>query len=160
AVALLPSEGLGVVVLTNAAPMGVPETICASCFDLVLHGKVEKDWGQLFGKAFEALNQPTYGTAVDYRQPPARPFPALPPDAYVGKYRNAYYGDIDIVASDGTLHLRLGPKQTPFTLRHWDRDTFFYQPTGEMAGGLSGVAFSVGPERRARSVAIENLNIH
>jgi CubicO group peptidase (beta-lactamase class C family) len=43
AVSLLPSEGLGIVVLTNAAPVGVPEAVSASFFDLVLIGKVTKD---------------------------------------------------------------------------------------------------------------------
>src|SRR5262245_36534155 len=39
---LLPAEGLGIVVLTNAAPIGVPEAVSASFLDLVLKGKVEK----------------------------------------------------------------------------------------------------------------------
>src|SRR5262249_13439417 len=55
---------------------------------------------------------------------------------------------------------RMGPKKTPFALRHWDRDVFFYQPAGEMAGGPSGVTFWVGPERRAMRGVVENLDGH
>jgi CubicO group peptidase (beta-lactamase class C family) len=159
-VTLLPSEGLGIAVLTNASPIGVPETISASFFDLVLHGKVQKDWGKAFQQAFEALNKPAYGTAVDYRKPPARPSPPLPPEAYVGTYGNAYYGAIEVREKGGALLLRMGPKKTAFPLRHWDRDVFLYQPEGEMAGGLSGVTFRIGPARKGVQVVVENLDLH
>ena len=159
-VTLLPSEELGIAVLTNAAPMGVPETISASFFDLVLHGKIEKDWGKTFKEAFDALNKPAYGTAVDYLKPPAWPSPPLPSEAYVGTYDNAYFGAVEIVEKDGALFLRMGPKETSFPLRHWDRDMFIYQPVGEMASGLSGVTFWVGPEGRGMMVVVENLDTH
>jgi hypothetical protein len=130
----------------------VPETISASFFDLVLHGKVGKDWGTTFREAFEALNKPAYGTAVDYRKPPARPSPPLPSEAYVGTYGNAYIGAIEVREKGGALLLRLGPKQTSFPLRHWDRDVFLYQPVGEMAAGcdLPGWARPQGDARRRR----------
>jgi CubicO group peptidase (beta-lactamase class C family) len=158
AVTLLPSEGLGIVVLTNAAPMGVPEGISASFFDLVRKGKIEKDWGKIFKQEFDALNKPAYGTAMDYRKPPARKSPPLPSEAYVGTYGNAYFGAVEIVEKEGALVLRMGPKKTPFRLRHWDRDVFIYQPVGEMASGLSGVTFWVGPDRRGVKVVVENLD--
>ena len=58
------------------------------------------------------------------------------------------------------LLIRLGPKKTAFTLRHWDRDTFLYQPVGEMSAGLSAVTFTIGPDRRAARVTVEDLDIH
>jgi CubicO group peptidase (beta-lactamase class C family) len=160
AVSLLPSEGLGIVVLTNAAPEGVPETIAASFFDLVLTGKVEKDWGALYRRAFKELSRPAYGTGTDYRRPPTQKSPRLPSEAYLGIYGNAYFGEIDVVEEDGQLSLRMGPKRARFPLRHWDRDVFLYQPAGEMAGGLSGVTFWVGPDRRGMRVVVENLDVH
>jgi CubicO group peptidase (beta-lactamase class C family) len=159
AVSMLPAEGLGIVVLTNAAPMGVPEAVAASFFDLVLTGKVKKDWGTLYRRVFEEMSRPAYGTATDYRKPPAQKSPPLPTGAYLGIYANDYFGNLEFVEKDGALSLRMGPKKTPFALRHWDRDTFFYQPVGEMASGLSGVTFWVGPDHRAARVVIENLDI-
>jgi CubicO group peptidase (beta-lactamase class C family) len=159
-VTLLPSEGLGIVVLTNAAPRGVPEAVSASFFDLVLDGKIAKDWVGEFKAAFDALNQPAYGTATDYRKPPARKSPPLPARAYVGTYGNAYFGAVEIVEKAGALFLRMGPKKTSFPLRHWDRDVFIYQPAGEMASGLSGVTFRVGPDRKGMKVVVENLDVH
>jgi CubicO group peptidase (beta-lactamase class C family) len=159
-VMLLPSEGLGIAVLTNAAPIGVPETVGASFFDLVLHGKVQKDWAATFRPLFEELAKPPYGTAVDYRKPPARPAPALPADAYVGTYGNAYFGAIDVVEKGGALVLRMGPRHREYPLRHWGRDVFVYQPVGEMAAGPAGVTFLVGPDRRGRRVVVEDLDVH
>ena len=42
-VSLYPAEELGIVVLTNASPIGVPEAIAKTFFDLALNGKVERD---------------------------------------------------------------------------------------------------------------------
>lgn len=159
AVYLLPSEDLGIVALTNGSPIGVPESVCLSFLDLALEGKVERDWLAFVQPIFAAMNAPEYGTAVDYAKPPAQPSPALPPDVYVGSYRNDFFGDIEIVARKGGLVLRQGPKRTAFPLKHWDRDVFLYQPVGESAAGLSGVTFTVGPDRKARQVVIENLDI-
>lgn len=153
---LIPSEHLGIVVLTNASPIGVPEALAASFLDLVLTGKTERDWVKLFGGLFEAAaDKPT-----DYSTPPAKKSPPLPADVYVAAYRNDYFGDIEIVEADGTLLLRSGPKKTPFPLRHWNRDTFLYKPVGEMAAGLSAVTFQIGPDGRATVVVVENLNVH
>jgi CubicO group peptidase (beta-lactamase class C family) len=157
-VTLLPSEGLGIAVLTNAAPMGVPEAVSASFFDLVLEGKIAKDWGEAFKQVFDAVNQPAYGTATDYRKPPRSKSLPLSSEAYVGTYDNAYFGTVEIVKKDKSLFLRMGPKKTSFPLRHFDRDVFFYQPVGEMAGGLSGVTFWVGPDRTGMKVVVENLD--
>jgi CubicO group peptidase (beta-lactamase class C family) len=160
AVALLPDESLGIVVLTNATPMGVPEALSASFFDLVLKGKIEKDWLDEFQPAFAAMLQPAYGKAAGYyAKPPAEKSPPLPFKTYLGTYRNDLFGDIEVVERDGALVLRLGPKLRPFALRHWDRDVFIYQPQGENAGGLSGVTFWVGPDRKASRVVVEDLDI-
>src|SRR5262249_22972157 len=92
-VSLLPSEKLGILVLTSAAPFGVPEAVSASFFDLALKGKVEKDWFKLFAALFESIAEPT----TDYSKPPAMKSPALPSEAYVGAYRNDYFGDVEVV---------------------------------------------------------------
>jgi CubicO group peptidase (beta-lactamase class C family) len=162
AVSLLPSENLGIAVLTNAAPRGVPEAVAASFFDLVLGGKleVEKDWLDFYQRLFEQMLRPAYGTVVDYHKPPAQKTPALPAAAYLGIYDNPLFGAIEIGDKEGKLELRMGPKKTAFPLRHWDRDVFLYQPVGEMSGGASGVTFTIGPDRLARTVVIENLDVH
>jgi CubicO group peptidase (beta-lactamase class C family) len=159
-VGLLPAEELGLVILTNAAPMGVPEALSASFFDLVLQGKVTKDWGALYQRAFAEMSQEAHARAAIYRKPPAARTPPRPAEVYVGTYGNAYFGPLEIAEHEKGLVLRLGPKKTAYPLRHWDGDVFLYQPVGEMADGLSGVIFSVGPERRGLRVVVEHLDVH
>jgi hypothetical protein len=160
AVALLPGEQLGIVVLTNSAPIGVPEAVCATFFDLVSKGKADKDWFEQFQPIFTAMARPEHGTATDYSKPPASKSPPLALETYVGNYGNDYYGEMQIAENDNGIILRIGPKKRPFPLRHWDRDVFLYQPEGENAGPLSAVTFLVGPDRKATRAVIENLDIH
>jgi hypothetical protein len=106
------------------------------------------------------LFKPDYGTAVDYAKPPAHPSPALSSDAYIGTYHNDFVGDIEIAAKDGGLILEQGPRKERFPMTHFDGNVFTYQPVGENAYGLSGVTFTVGPDGKAKSVLVENLNIY
>lgn len=157
-VTLIPSEELGITVLTNAAPIGVPEAVAYSFIDLVHLGKVEKDWFSLFKQAFDAMFKAMAGDESDYSKPPAQPLHSLPADAYAGTYRNEYFGDIKVLVKDGGLAVQLGPKKTLYPLTHYDRDVFTYQPEGETAGRLSGIIFQIGPNQKAETAVIKALN--
>jgi hypothetical protein len=148
------------VALTNAQPIGVPEAVSRSFFDIVLTGKVEKDWMTFYGQRMAAALAPDYGSAVDYSQPPVPPSPALPAAAYAGTYTNDLYGPIAIAAGGAGLVLELGPARQPYPMEHFDRDVFTYQPSGENAAGPSGVGFTIGADQQARAVTIENLDTH
>jgi CubicO group peptidase (beta-lactamase class C family) len=158
-VTLLPSEQLGIVALTNARPIGVPEALTRSFLDLVLTGTLAQDWLALYGQRFLALDRPPYGTTVDYTRPPAHPSPALSSSAYVGAYHNDFFGTMTITAQGGGLVLTQGPHKAPFPLTHFARDVFTYQPVGENAYGLSAVTFTAGAEGKATRVVVENLDI-
>lgn len=54
---VLPSEDLAIIALTNAGPIGVPETLTAEFMDLVQYGQVREDWAALYKKAFAPLNE-------------------------------------------------------------------------------------------------------
>jgi CubicO group peptidase (beta-lactamase class C family) len=159
-VAMLPAEELAIVVLSNAAPTGVPEGLIESFFDLALDGKLQRDWVEFANRMFDEEIKKELGQERDYSHPPAKPSPALKLSAYAGNYANDFFGPIELVEKQGALSLHLGPKAMEFPLRHWDRDVFTYQPTGESAGGPGGLRFSIAPDGRADSVLIENLNIH
>ena len=158
-VSLLPAEQLGIVVMTNAQPIGLPEAISRSFFDLVLLGAVEKDWVTLYGQLMAAALAPNYGTGTDYSRPPASASPALPDAAYIAIYDNDLFGPIEIASAADGLVLKLGPRQEAFAMRHFDRDVFTYQPAGENAYGPSAVTFTISPDRKAVSVTLENLDI-
>lgn len=155
---ILPVERIAIVVLTNTRPIGLPEAVCRSFLDLVLYGKVERDWLAMFEPRMAQAMAPDYGTLVDYAQPPAQPTRPLSVASYVGRYRSDLYGAIEIGGTDSGLVLRLGPRRTPFELSHFDRDLFAYQPVGENAYGRSAVRFTIGADRIATSVTIENLD--
>jgi hypothetical protein len=53
--------------------------------------------------------------------------------------------------------MRIGPEPREFTLPHFDRDTFTWQPTGENAYGLSGLTFTLGDEGKASSFSDQYL---
>ncbi|MBA4192318.1 MAG: serine hydrolase [Planctomycetaceae bacterium] len=159
-VVLVPSERLGIVVLTNSAPIGVPEAVAFSFLDLVHAGKLERDWFATVTPSFEELAKPNYGTRVNYKKEPVGKSPPLPAGSYAGTYHNDFVGDAVVAEEDGKLVLKLGPKLRAFSLTHFDRDTFTYQPEGEMSAGLSAVTFRVGPDRVADTITIENLNVH
>ena len=155
---LLPSEQLGIVILTNAAPIGVAEALAQSFLDLATYGEVKRDWIKLYREGFAVLA--TAGRSpIDYsKAPPAQPAPGLPNDGYVGAYHNDFFGDVEIVAKDGGLVMQQGPRKTPFSLKHYNRDVFFYETAGENAVGLTGVTFTIGAHGKATSMVVENLN--
>uniref|UniRef100_B8HV34 Beta-lactamase n=1 Tax=Cyanothece sp. (strain PCC 7425 / ATCC 29141) TaxID=395961 RepID=B8HV34_CYAP4 len=151
---LLPAADLGIAVLTNSSPIGLPETIAESFADLVIAGRVQRDWAALFKQAFAAMITPQ---STDYRKPPTPATPALPPSAYLGSYRNDYAGEIAIISQNGKLLLQFGPRKTTYPLRHYNRDLFTYLAPGENGGVLSGVTFTIGADGQASSVTLENF---
>jgi CubicO group peptidase (beta-lactamase class C family) len=157
-VVLIPSEDLGITILTNAFPIGIPEALACSFIDLAHHGKVERDWFALFKLAFEAMFSAMADNATDYSKSTAQPLPSLPAEAYAGTYRSEYYGDIRISVKEKGLALQLGPQKTLYLLNHYDRDVFTYLPEGEAADSLSGIFFQIGPDRKAASTVVEGLN--
>jgi CubicO group peptidase (beta-lactamase class C family) len=156
---LAPSEQLGIVVLTNAYPIGMAEALGTTFMDTALYGKPTQDWFAIFKQAFS--NPAAVGTVLgfDYSKPPASPAPALKNGAYVGRYTNNYFGDVSVVEKDGGLAIVEGPKNKTFPMQHYDRDTFTYETADENAVGRSGVTFIVGPDGKAGQVVVENLNV-
>ncbi|MGF2951204.1 serine hydrolase, partial [Mycobacterium sp. THU-M116] len=142
---VLPSEDLAIVALTNAAPIGVPETLTAEFLDLVQYGQIREDWAGLYQKATGWLNNPE-GSLVG-KQPPADPAPARPLGEYLGVYTSDYWGRAIVAAHDGGLQLAMGPKNRTFPLTHWDGDTFTLAITDENAppGTISKAVFSGSP---------------
>ncbi len=138
---LIPSADVGIVTLTNAAPIGVPETLNAEFADLVQFGKIQQDWRSLYRTAFEPLGAPA--GALAGKQPPADPAPARASASYAGTYDNAYYGPATVSATGGSLTLSLGPHNMTFPLEHWSGDTFVFTPPGENAnhGSVSQATF-------------------
>src|SRR5437870_4923349 len=156
---LVPAEQLGIVVLTNAYPVGIAEALGTTFLDTALYGKPTQDWLVLFKQRFS--NPAAIGTVLgfDYSKSPASPAPASKNSAYLGRYTNDYFGDISIIEKDSGLAIVQGPKNKTFPMKHYDRDTFTYETEGENAVGRSGITFTIGPDGKATQVLVENLNV-
>lgn len=154
-VLMLPSEHLGIVVLTNGMPIGVPEALSQEFLDLAEFGHIERDWYAGYAPFLAKLY--VNRSHIAGKQPPAKPQRALANAAYIGTYQNAFYGSAEVRERDGRLVMVLGPKSLRFPLTHWDGNTFAFYPTGENAVGISSVTFSAHGDR-AQSIAVEFLN--
>lgn len=144
AFSLIPSAQVGIVTLTNAQPVGVPETLNAEFADLVQFGKITQDWRTLFSGAFAQMLAPQ-GSLLKQTKP-AQPAAARPAAEYAGTYGNTFYGNATVTASGNNLTLSLGPANVRLPLTHWDGDVFTAYPPGEsqVAGSISKVSFGKG----------------
>ena len=133
AMLMVPSLDLGIITLTNAAPIGVAETINSRFADLAQYGDPTLDWGALYGKAFAGLLDPVGDLAGARR--PTDPEPPRPLDQLVGSYRNDYFGTIEVRRGDAGsgdgLSLAVGPGPLVWPMEHWDGDTFAVSPESE-----------------------------
>ena len=155
---LIPGEQLGIVVLSNAFPTGVPEGIAKTFFDLVFVGSPTRDWVAYANEIFDAGYKEMMKPSLAYATLPASPAPALPVSAYLGDYRNDYVGDAKVTESGGSLYLHLGPAGKRFLLAHFNRDVFVYTPMAEAPKARVGVSFLIGPHSKASEVTVEDLN--
>jgi CubicO group peptidase (beta-lactamase class C family) len=159
AVLLVPSEHLGIVVLTNGSPVGVAEGLTFTFTDIALYGKATQDWFALFKQVFSNPAAIGVEMGADYSKPPASPTSALANNAYLGTYNNHFFGDIQVIEEGDGLAIIEGPNKLTFPLQHYDRDIFTYVTEGENAVGRSGVTFTIGADGKATAVIIENLNV-
>ncbi|MFE9768770.1 serine hydrolase [Streptomyces sp. NPDC005808] len=140
-VSLLPGEQLGIVVLTNGAPVGLADSVALDFFDTAQYGRPTTDWLTLAAQQYQHLEE-AGRSPTDYTKPPADAADAQPDDTYTGTYDNDFYGPLTVTAGqNGELTMSLGPEPMTFRLTHFDGDTFSFETAGENATGLSGVTF-------------------
>lgn len=140
---VLPSADVAIVALSNAAPVGAVDALCAEFADLVQFGKVRDDWRALYGNAYAAMSKPS-GSLVGAK-PPANPAPPQQLSSYVGTYQNDVYGPAQVREQDGKLILAMGPGGvSTHELGHWDGNTFTYSMRNENAelGTVAKVDFA------------------
>lgn len=125
--AMIPSAGIGVVVLSNTED-SVSGGIRNAILDHLL-GTPAYDWvGSYVARTKQAQDSAIAGLAAGEARPPEGK-PSLPLSAYAGRYRDAWYGDIVVTAKGrgqaARLHIDFVP--TPVfksALEPWGTDTF------------------------------------
>jgi CubicO group peptidase (beta-lactamase class C family) len=147
-VRLLPDEGVGILVLSNTAPIGVPESIALTFMDLFEFGKLRMPgWFEVVNPIFTNMVASAENASPNYSKlpAPASPSASHPLATYLGRYFNRYFGTVEIVKEGDSLAMLLPPLGAHYDLQHWDGDTFTYYIAGESSGiGRRGVKFSEG----------------
>lgn len=141
---IVPSAGVGIVVLSNGAPVGAAESVVATFVDIVLYGKPTRDWYAAYHSAMQGFFTPQ--ADLSGKRKPAHPAHAKAFDRYIGQYDNPYFGPATIRPFNGGLVLELGPGRMRFPLRHWDGDTFAFEPAGEAGLVDSQASLTFGPQ--------------
>ena len=124
-VVLVPSEGLGVVILTNGEESGVLNAIGWHVLDFYLKGK-DTDWVEPFRTLRDA--QIADAARVEATAEAGRAkasAPSLDIASYAGRFRDAWFGEIALAVENGKLTFTApdSPSLTG-TLDHWQHDTF------------------------------------
>lgn len=156
---LVPGLDLGIVVLTNAPPIGAAEAIAASFADMVEFGEVKRDWFEGYRSRLAPLTAPAGELAGRKASADARA--SRPLETYRGTYENAYYGAATITVHEGSLRLAVGPADTAFTMTPWEEDSFIIEPFNENQprGSVSKVTFEM-TDGAANAVRIEHLDAY
>lgn len=145
---LVPSQGLGFVILTNGFPIGLSESMAETFLELVFLDAPSRDWFAVYSEIFESVLYPVVDT--DYTTPPPDAVPPRPLAAYTGTYEHAYFGSAEVViGADGNLVVVMGPARRPFPLGHYSGDTFWYMPPGEFGVAPSAATFTLDELGRA-----------
>jgi len=150
---LVPELGVGIVVLTNAQPIGLPEAIADAYLELLESGAVTQDWVSLW----RARTAGIYGEPLELPEAGSGGASTRPPGEYVGTYANEYAGDIDVVATDGGLEIIMGPARRTFPLTSLDGETFTYVHDPELPDYRSTVVFTFGADDAADSIEVSTF---
>jgi len=153
---LLPSEQVGIVVLANGTPTGIPEAISYTFLDYFRYGAPQADYIVAFKPTFDELVRETQDGSKDYSKlpPPPNPSPTGSLSGYTGTFVSPYYGKLRISVEKNQLILRLPPRSAYYELTHWDGDTFTYYFASESTGvARRGLQFLNG----CKQVLVENL---
>jgi CubicO group peptidase (beta-lactamase class C family) len=156
AVYLEPDKQLGIVVLTNGTPIGIPEAVSMSFLDYFRYGSAQVDYLATFKPIFEQMIRETQDASSDYSKltPPSNPSSPGELSACKGTYVSPYYGKLEIDVERNQLIMRLPPRGAYYELAHWDGNTFTYYFASENTGvARRGVKFLNG----GKQVLVENL---
>jgi CubicO group peptidase (beta-lactamase class C family) len=146
-VAMIPDISLGVAVLTNQESGAAFDAIAFHILDHYLSAPAF-DWIDGFQKVLTRTRESTAAierSATATRDAASKP--SLPLAKYAGTYRDAWYGNIDIVEQGGRLSMRF--THTPVLtgdLEHWQHDTFIVRWKDRELRADAYVTFALNPD--------------
>ncbi len=156
-VSMVPSEKVGIIILTNAFQEGhiLHAALTKVFYELYFTGKSETDWWPVIKEKFKKA---IAGSILDpFEHLPKKPphkSSGLPKSSYVGEYANSYYGTIKITSKGKDLNLYLGNKKVLRILTHWSGNIYKDEETN------SGVIFAIGSDNKAFEVLVKCLDFN
>ena len=160
-VTMLPDQGIGVIVLTNAESGAAFNAVTLRALDAML-GLPDYDWTDAYAKARakqEAKADESWQKHQAARD--AKSKPSLPLSAYAQTYRDPWYGDVVISQQGGKLRIRFGKTADLLgTLSHWQHDTFLVRWDQRWLNADAFLTFALDPDgkiREARIVPVSEL---
>lgn len=152
-VTMVPDLKLGIVVLTNQEQTGAHAAITWTVIDHYL-GVPPTDWVPPFrdlARVEAARGEAEEKKAAGKRNVNSRP--SLPVAAYAGRYRDAWYGDVEIAEHSGKLTISFThTRQLMGDLEHWQYDTFVARWRDRTLGADAFVTFSLGSDGAIEAV--------
>jgi CubicO group peptidase (beta-lactamase class C family) len=126
-VGMIPSEGIGVVAISNLTTASLQTALMYHVFDALL-GLPETDWSGEYLALAEASEEGGNASAQARIEGTK---PSFDLEHFAGRYSDELYGDVEIEVEDGGLVLRYSPEYVA-DLEHWHHDTFraTWRPTG------------------------------
>jgi CubicO group peptidase (beta-lactamase class C family) len=160
---LLPQQKLGVFISNNlmsSAPRAVGNEIVDQ-FLLVPGSEKDPDWIAIVSEASKSRKEAGEKAVAEAEAARASDSkPSLPPEAYVGTYRDNWYGDIFIELDDaGQLSFRSGRAASlRGPLEHFQHDTFIARWVDRLLQADSYVSFVMSPEGKVEGIRMKAVS--
>jgi CubicO group peptidase (beta-lactamase class C family) len=148
---LVPSENLGIVVLSNVAGPSLPDSVAWKFYNRYL-GRPDSPG---LAAAAAGYRQTTNLTASAFVLPvKENATPQLPFSAYTGTYRNDIYGTATVDEKDGNLTVTYGKIPVVYYLTHYDGNDYFARCPSYQKSYFEGVTFQPGPDGSIRKMVL------
>jgi CubicO group peptidase (beta-lactamase class C family) len=158
-ITLVPSQKLGVIVLTSAELSGPFHAITLRAIDAYLNAP-KTDWNAAYAAARakqEAKADDSWQKHLKARDATSKP--SLPLAGYAGTYRDPWYGDVVITRTADGLGVRFA--HTPElvgTLSHWQHDTFVVRWNARWLNADAFIDFTLTPDGAIREARMEPIS--
>ena len=158
-VTLLPGKHFGVVVLTSAESGAAFNAITYEALDMML-GNTGHDWLKGYAEAVaKAQGNADDSWAKHLAARDANSKPSLPLSAYVGTYRDPWYGDVVIRQGAKGLELQFSKTaQLLGDISHWQHDTFIVRWRDRSLNADAFINFALDPDGKIRELRMEPVS--
>ncbi len=156
---LVPSLGLGVMVLTNGESGASFQAVTQHVLDHYFSAPTT-DWTAAFASVTARREAEAEAVVADLEAArDASSGPSLPLAAYTGTYADPWYGDVTLAMEGSRLAIRFA--HTPLlvgTLEHWQHDTFVARWADRTLRADAFLTFALNPDGSVREALMEPVS--